>query len=218
MKLGYLMLSATAACGFAPQASSVDAREQPLDASSDDAHGDGPPPDGQKVFLDAPPALFELSMCPTSYTASLSSTMTVSRYRVTQSGTATTLEALCEADHPGWTHLIVLDVANEGYQMAHAIEPSVAFWAGAVQPKAQATPSTGWVWFSGDAIAATAWSSQQPNDNNDGVENNEQNFAYVDSFGGTMNDSAATYSFSGICECDGVAVPATVAAMIAQTP
>jgi hypothetical protein len=211
------MISSIAACGFAPQASVVDAHDPLIDAASKDARADGQlPPDAPK-FMDAPPPTpFDLAMCPTNYTASLASTITASRYRVTQVGTATNLEAACAADHPGWTHLIVLDVATEGYQMAHALNPAVVFWVGAVQPKNQATPATGWVWFSGDPILATAWSSQQPNDNADGVENNEQNFAYVDSFNGTMNDSAPTYTFTGVCECDGVAVPANVATMIAQ--
>jgi hypothetical protein len=220
MKLGALsavLAIATAACGFAPQAHAVDGRE-PIDGAASDVPRDGTAmhPDGPVVVPDAALAPFDLAMCPASYNASLPATMTVSRYRVTPAGTVKNLEAACEGDHPGWTHLMVLDVATEGYQMAHALDPSVVFWVGAVQPKNQASVSANWSWFSGAAVPTSAWSATQPNDNNDGTENNEQNFAYVDSFNGTLNDSAPTYSFNGICECDGVPVPASVAAMIAQ--
>lgn len=219
MKLGDLtaMLAiAMSACGFAPQAYAVDGRDR-LDAATSDSDGSSILPDGQVVTPDAPPATpFDLAMCPASYSSALTSTMTLSRYRLTPSGTAKNLEAACEADHPGWTHLMVLDVATEGSQMAHALDPAVVFWVGAVQPKNQASVSAGWSWFSGAAVPASAWSPSQPNDNNDGTENNDQNFAYVDSFSGTLNDSAPTYSFNGICECDGVPVPANVATMIAQ--
>jgi len=219
MKLLVLIAASIAACGFTPQqASSIDASDpQQNDARSIDAQIDLHPPLDAKVFLDAPPSIpFDVSMCPASYTTTVSSTATVSHYRITGTGNAAAVEAACAADHPGWTHLLVPDVTGESGQIAAIMPGHVVFWLGAVQPKNQATPATGWVWASGAPVPSSAWSMDQPNDNADGTEDNDQNFAYVDFASGTMNDSGANYSFNGVCECDGVPVPAAVQAYFAQ--
>jgi|GEM_PF-2239807 len=225
MKLLVLITASIAACSFAPQqASSLDAPDtrapdtREPDTREIDAQVDGHQlPSDAKMFLDAPPPTpFDVSMCPASYISTVSSTSTVSRYRITGTGNAAWAEAACEADHPGWTHLLVAGVTGESGQIAAIIPGHAVFWLGAVQPKNQATPATGWVWASGAPVPVNAWSANQPNDNADGTEDNDQNFAYVDFASGTINDSGANYSFNGVCECDGVPVPANVQAYFAQ--
>ncbi len=215
------LLIAMAGCGFTPgqQAAAIDSRNSAIDGPGElvDARPDAHVSADAKLFLDGPStASFDVAMCPSSYTAQLPATAAVSRYRVAPMGMVGAVEGACEADHPGWTHLLVPDVANEGYQMYHALNQPVTFWVGAVQPRNQAHQDDGWVYLSGAPVPTAAWSALQPNDDNDGVEDNEQNFAVIDSGGGTLNDSQPTYQFYGICECDGIPIPATVAGYLAQ--
>jgi hypothetical protein len=200
------------ACGFTPSAVGVDA--DPIDAPSHgqlDAHVN--PPDAF-VFHDAPAQLpFDPAMCPTGYTNNTVTASPNSRYRVV--GTPAKFSAqstLCNADHPGWTHLVVLDTTQEATEI-HAALGGTAYYVGAVQPRDQPTPATGWLQFTGAAVPAELWQSGQPNDNGD-AENNEQNVAAADDSSGLMNDVSGLYSYVAVCECDGNPLaPAVITAL-----
>jgi hypothetical protein len=218
MKLGVLGACVLAGCGFSPQAgSSVDARAQVHDDAplqGVDAHVVQAP--DAKVWLDATAsAPFDVTACPAEYTNTTISASPNSRYKL-----VTTLRKLadqlplCDVDHPGWTHLFVPDTLLEAQQITSHM--SSIFYVGVVQPKDQATVTANWVLYTGETVPSVLWSAGQPNDNADGVENNEQNFAAIETTSGTLNDVDSSYLFAAVCECDGKAIPANVAAMIAQ--
>lgn len=202
------------ACGFTPNSASGDARTDPPD---------GPHPiDGSHVtpidafeFHDAmsQPA-FDPTMCPSGYTNNTVSASPNSRYRViTTFAYYSTQYASCRDDHPGWTHLVVLDSVMEAMQV-HAAIGGNSYYVGAVQPADQATPATGWIQLTGEPVPPDVWEQGQPNDNGDDDENNEQNLTAVDDSSALMNDVAGGYQFLGVCECDGKPIaPAALAAI-----
>jgi hypothetical protein len=200
MKLVAIMF--VSACGFSPSAVGVDADHHPMiDARQIDAHVN-PPPDAF-VFEDAPAqVVFDPASCPIGYTNNTVTASPNSRYRVV--GVAANFLAqntLCNADHPGWTHLVVLDTTQEATEI-HAAMGGNPYYVGAVQPPDQQTPGTGWLLFTGEAVPTDLWQTNQPNDNGD-AENNEQNFAAADDSSGLMNDVSGVYSYLAVCECDG---------------
>ncbi|MFT3692781.1 MAG: hypothetical protein QM831_06555 [Kofleriaceae bacterium] len=164
-----------------------------------------------KVYRDAPPSSFDVTQCPSSYTNNTITSSPNSRYRFLggQGHSFGSQYYACSQDHVGWTHLITLNSANEGAQIRAAISTSI-FYAGAVQPKDQATPSTGWLGFDGQPVPQEVWQTSQPNDNADGVENNDQNVVAVDDSTGLYNDVQPSYLYAAVCECDGIAVPQNV--------
>jgi hypothetical protein len=197
-----------AACGFSPNsASSGDAPIQidspkPIDAQID-GH-DVTSPDA-KVFMDATLPTFDPANCPAGYTNNTISASPNSRYLVTQAGSFGQVNTSCNGGHPGWTHLVVFDTAQEATQIRTAVNGF--YYVGAVQPQNQATAATGWLWFTGAAVPANMWQQDQPNDNGGSdQENNEQNVAVSDDSTGLLNDSQTTYNFSGVCECDGLTI------------
>lgn len=216
MKLVVLGMFAIAACGFNPSGAPVDAHAH---AGSDattagpDAHVGSP---DAHEFHDAMPNTFDVTQCPTGYTNNTIASSPNSRYRV-----ISTLQhladhlPLCDADHPGWTHLIVPNTLQEAQEVT-AVMNSNIFYVGAVQPKNMAAVDAGWVLYTGEPVPDAVWGAGQPNDNNDNFENNEQNFAAIDNAGGKVNDVNPTFSYMAVCECDGKPIPQTVASVIAQ--
>jgi len=215
MLRGIAIAVLASACGFTPNSASVDAH-----TSHPDGHEpiDGPPhvtPPDAKVFLDAmtPPA-FDPTMCPMGYTNNTVTASPNSRYRIISTlDFYATQYASCRDDHPGWTHLVVLDTVMEATQI-HAGLGNNSYYVGAVQPQDQATPGTGWLQLTGEAVPTDVWEQGQPNDNGDGDENNEQNFTAVDDSSALMNDVAGGYQFLGVCECDGKPIAAAALAAI----
>jgi len=202
------------ACGFTPNSASVDAHSDHPDAHQNpDAAPHVTPPDAF-VFLDATTPVFDPAMCPMGYTNNTVTASPNSRYRIiTQSAGFSTQYTACRDDHPGWTHLVVLDTTMEATQI-HASLAGNSYYVGAVQPPDQATTGTGWLQLTGEAVPTDVWESGQPNDNGDGVENNEQNLTAVDDSSALMNDVAGGYQFLGVCECDGKPIaPAALAAL-----
>ena len=203
------------ACGFSPNLASVDAQDGHPDAPHPiDAPPHVTPPDAF-VFQDAmtPPA-FDPAMCPTGYTNTSVTASPNSRYRIiAQSAGFSAQYAACKNDHPGWTHLVVLDATLEATQI-HAVLAGNSYYVGAVQPANQATPSTGWLQLTGETVPANLWQPSQPNDNGDSIENNEQNVTAVDDATGLMNDVSGSFQYLGVCECDGKPIaPAALAAV-----
>jgi len=203
------------ACGFSPSAVGVDADHHPMtDAPAHtqlDAHVTSV---DAFVFQDAPSQLpFDPAMCPTGYTNNTVTAAPNSRYRVV--GTAAKFSAqntICNGDHPGWTHLVVLDTIQEATEI-HAALAGNAYYVGAVQPPNQDMPATGWLQFTGASVPPDLWQPGQPNDNGD-AENNEQNVGAADDSSGLINDVSGLYSYLAVCECDGNSLaPAVITAL-----
>src|SRR5664279_2806618 len=138
---GTALIVFASACGFSPNSASVDAHTAHPDGHQDpiDAPRHVTPLDA-KVFLDAvtPPA-FDPAMCPTGYSNNSVTASPNSRYRVINQGADfTTHYTACMNDHPGWTHLVVLDTTMEATEI-HAALAGNSYYVGAVQPKDQAT-------------------------------------------------------------------------------
>ncbi|HET9987878.1 MAG TPA: hypothetical protein VFQ65_05145, partial [Kofleriaceae bacterium] len=165
------------------------------------------------VFVDAPPDPFDPALCPPAYTNNTITASPNTRYKIlTDMATLPNQSNECNADHPGWTHLIVLDTVQEAQQI-HTHMAGNFYYVGAVQPKDQATPATGWLQLTGAVVPSELWQVAQPNDNGN-AENNEQNFVAVDDSTGLMNDVNGAFQYQAVCECDGQAIaPAALAAL-----
>ncbi|MEO8841667.1 MAG: hypothetical protein ABI591_00630 [Kofleriaceae bacterium] len=203
------------ACGFSPNSASVDARTDHLDGHHDPIDASHVTPIDAFEFHDAmsPPA-FDPAMCPSGYTNHLVTASPNSRYRVTnQADVFSALYNACKNDHPGWTHLVVLDTTQEATQIETALNGN-SYYVGAVQPANQAMVTAGWLQLTGEAVPADLWQTSQPNDDGDNFENNEQNLTAVDNTSGLMNDVAGSFQYLGVCECDGKPIAATAEAAL----
>jgi hypothetical protein len=198
----YVML---AGCGFAPTASqAIDAHDaEPIDAP--DAHVIDGPPDA---------AVFDPALCPVGYAQNGVTASPMSRYRLIDTTAVFAVQnADCNDDHPGWTHLVAIDTPTEGQQIRDNMTTST-FYVGAVQMRNETQVATAWFLFTGPPVPAATWQGSEPNDNN-GSENNEQNLAAADSSSsGNLNDVAGTFMYRAVCECDGIAIPSTIATAI----
>jgi hypothetical protein len=205
-------------CGFTPSQSTSDGP-----ASGPDGHGSGADAatlhdahafNDAHVFMDAPAVTpFDPAQCPTDYTNNTITASPNTRYKIL--GDMATLKMQsdeCNADHPDWTHLVVLDTVLEAQQL-HSHMGGNFYYVGAVQPAGQATPGAGWLQLTGAAVPDALWQQFQPNDNGN-AENNEQNFVAIDDSTGLMNDVNGAYQYQAVCECDGQAItPAALAAL-----
>jgi hypothetical protein len=174
--------------------------------------------------IDAPTG-FDPASCPQSYTVTLASS--ASRYRFdTQTNTFWHFDHACSQDSVGLTHLAVLDDLAEATELGAVLAPHVNpptngwFFVGAVQAMNQATPSTGWSWLTGGAVATT-WAPGEPDDGT-GTEANQENLAVVDGLGQLHDVFEAADSghvdAGGVCECDGKAMSSTIRSQIPQDP
>jgi hypothetical protein len=215
MLRGIAIAVLASACGFTPNPDSVDASTSHPDAHDPIDAGPHVTPIDAKVFLDAmtPPA-FDPTMCPTGYSNNTVTASPNSRYRVINQGAGfTTHFTTCMNDHPGWTHLVVLDTTLEATEI-HTALGNNPYYVGAVQPPDQATEGTGWLQVTGETVPAELWQAGQPNDNGDNIENNEQNVTAADDSTGLMNDVSGSFEYLGVCECDGKSIaPAALAAL-----
>ncbi|MEO6774859.1 MAG: hypothetical protein ABI467_17945 [Kofleriaceae bacterium] len=206
-----------AGCGFAPAQSATDAPAGAAgDANRDGSVADAREPHDARVVMDAAlPAPFDPALCPADYTNNTISASPNTRYKIlTDMATFKSQSDECNADHPSWTHLVVLDTVLEAQQI-HAHLDGNFYYVGAVQPPGQATPATGWLQLTGAPVPAALWQASQPNDNG-GAEDNEQNFAAVDDSTGLINDVDGAYQYQAVCECDGQAISAAALAALAQ--
>lgn len=201
MRVGWLILCA--GCSFhLPAERSID------DGRPGDGSADGP----SDAPIDA--TVFDPAQCPTGYANNGITAAPDSRYRLIDSDAPfATHHVDCNDDKIGWTHLVVLDTAQEAQQI-RAIITTKAYYAGVVQPKSSGQPGTGWLLFNGVAMSSGLWQGGQPNDIDDS-ENNEQNFAAADDGSGLLNDVSGSTGYRGVCECDGTAIPASVSDAIA---
>lgn len=207
------------ACGFSPNQGTADAPRDPdapphvIDAQEfHDAHAFM----DAHVFMDAMiPPQFDPTLCPAEYSNSTITASPNSRYRIiTEMHTFATQDADCNDDHPGWTHMFVIDSITEAQQIkSHLGQP---YYVGAVQPHDSADADAGWLSFTGTAIDPTFWQTFQPNDNDTNpFEDNEQNFAAADDSSGLLNDVSGVFQYQAVCECDGLPVTAAATAAIA---
>jgi len=166
--------------------------------------------------MDAPAVTpFDPAMCPAGYSNTTISASPNTRYKILTSMATLKMQSdLCNADHPGWTHLIVLDTVLEAQQI-HSHMNGNFYYVGAVQPPNQASPATGWLQLTGADVSTDLWQQFQPNDNNNS-ESNEQNFAAVDDSTGLMNDVNGTFQYQAVCECDGQPISAAALAALNQ--
>jgi hypothetical protein len=217
MRLVGIALLASA-CGFSPNQVAVDARDPDAPPSHlIDAHvfEDARVFEDAHVFEDAMTQTFDPALCPADYSNTTITASPNSRYRIIGDIHGFTIQnADCDDDHPGWTHLFVIDSITEAQQIKSHV--GQAYYVGAVQPSGSATADTGWLSFTGAAVDPTFWQSFQPNDNDTTpVENNEQNFGAADDTTGLLNDVSGSYQYLAVCECDGLPVSAAAAQAIA---
>ena len=210
-----------AGCGFTPSQGTSDAP-----ASGSDGHGGGSDAgvirDAHEfldahVFMDAPAVTpFDPAMCPADYTNNTITASPNTRYKIlSDMATVKAQSDECNADHPGWTHLAVLDTVQEAQQI-HSHMGGNFYYVGAVQPVSQATPNSGWLQLTGAAVPSAMWQTGQPNDNGGGIETNAQNFAAVDDSSGLMNDVNGAFQYQAVCECDGLAISAAALTALNQ--
>ncbi|HEY6036798.1 MAG TPA: hypothetical protein VIV58_21115, partial [Kofleriaceae bacterium] len=167
-------------------------------------------------FLDAPVTTFDPAMCPTGYSNNTITASPNSRYKIlTGMATLKMQSDACNADHAGWTHLIVLDTVQEAQQINSHMGGNF-YYVGAVQPANQASPSAGWLQLTGAAVPNALWQAGQPNDNGGGAETNAQNFAAVDDSSGLMNDVNGAFQYQAVCECDGLPISAAALSALNQ--
>ena len=156
-------------------------------------------------------------VCPGSYAVTIASS--TSHYRILTSNAVFSSHATtCNADLPGATHLIALDSTTELTQIFVALAAAVpqpnnsGFYIGAVQQPNQASPSAGWLIFTGAALPGGMWAGGQPDDAGGGESNSEQ-LGLIDR-NGTLQDVAGQTGYGAVCECDGLPIaPAVTAAL-----
>jgi len=139
--------------------------------------------------------------CPAAYVMVTGST---SRYRiVTTTGTVGARHDDCNDDLSGATHLAVFETVGELAEVAATVPSnSVRLWVGAVQPRDQTKPDGGWTTVVGGGVPANLWDTGEPDDS-DGVETNDENFAFLEPNTGKLKDKDPPNLYGAICECDG---------------
>jgi len=152
-------------------------------------------------------AVFNPAQCPSGYSNDGITASPDSRYRfIDLTDPFATHYNDCNDDMVGWTHLVVLETAQEAQQI-RAIITSTTYYAGVVQERSASAANAGWLELTGRSLQTPLWQTDQPNDNNSGGEQNEQNLAAADDGSGLLNDVSGSSNYRGICECDGHAVP-----------
>lgn len=199
MRVAWILLSASAGCGFQAHA--------PTD----------------EAVAPVPDAGFDAASCPASYDVTFPAPSS-SRYRLIAAGHAAwTQSDACAADLSGATHLAVLETQDELDRVTALVAAPTtvlagnAIWVGAVQQPAATLPAAGWLWLDGTAVTG-GWGGGEPNDRN-GQENQEEQFARIEKTKLYLQDSAGSGNNSALCECDGKPIaPAAAAAIAANRP
>jgi len=162
--------------------------------------------------------------CPPEYAFMLSDLP--SRYRIITAGhKAWEHSADCANDLIGATHLVALDTAEEIAAVQTQLDATTGLpsggqgraWIGGVQLRAQATDSDGWLSITGGPLLPS-WDPGEPNDGGDNVENDAENYAFLERTRSTQIDISGAAILGAICECDGKPVDAAAgAAIVAST-
>jgi len=167
---------------------------------------------------------FQLSDCPANYNVSIASTALTSRYRlITMGAPYWSQEALCAADLPGATHLLIPENVQEMIELSQYIEPIISglAWAtGVVQSPTAATVSSDWIRFDGVAVDPAIWASGEPDDNDGNEANHSSQIGEIDTrpaFQRMYDQTGDTYPVA-ICECDGKPISATARMYIENDP
>ena len=110
------------------------------------------------VFMDAPAVTpFDPAQCPMDYTNNTISASPNTRYKIlTDMATLKMQSDECNADHPGWTHLVVLDTVLEAQQI-HSHMGGNFYYVGAVQPRGTGDARRGWLQLTGAAVPPELW-------------------------------------------------------------
>lgn len=187
-------LVAITGCGFQPVALTHDAS---MFDGSVDAHVD--------VMVDAG---FTVADCPTAYDRQAQS-VPGSRYRiVTTSATYRLQHADCENDTSGFTHLAAIESVDE-LSAIRSMLPGPYTYVGGVQLPGQSGPSDNWRWITGTPVTIS-WAltpRAQPEDG-DTMENDAENIVLVAA--GGLHDETGIRAYPAICECDGIAIDASL--------
>ena len=178
---------------------------------------------GEENGLDA--SIFHPAMCPASYTITIDSSTSTSRYYMRTATTSFWMHhSGCKGDLPGATHLMLPDSAAEINEIVAATldmaTGSNEVFVGAAQNIATATsPTTGWTRVDGNSVDPSLWLPQEPNDGDGNEVNHAENIASINRTYSMMNDTVgATATSPAICECDGKSVPPSVESILAGDP
>ncbi|HEY0477995.1 MAG TPA: hypothetical protein VGD37_10750 [Kofleriaceae bacterium] len=151
-------------------------------------------------------AAFDYASCPPSYTAPVAGP---SRYRLIPDGhPAWTQSDDCADDMPGFTHLAVLDSADELGRVSTMVNnpalvlAGTAIWVGIVQQRTATQPDQGWIRFDGAAMTSD-WHMGEPNDAGGGEADHREQFVKLQRGRTYFTDSSGSDSNGALCECDG---------------
>jgi hypothetical protein len=163
---------------------------------------------------------FDLTTCPPSYTTTLATSISSSRYRISATvADFVTGNNACNTDLPGMTHLAALDSIAEADAINAVLPPvSVRYYVGAVQAPGETMFDTGWSLFTGEPLPGGLWMPGEPADGGGGPEGGAQQFGEYEPNAG-LHDNSPDSLDGVVCECDGKAIPPAIAAEItAQAP
>jgi len=170
---------------------------------------------------DAPPdAAFQRDLCPSEY--DLRPSDEASAYRIVITPRDVGAQAAdCAGDLPGATHLVTIDREAEASLVVTAIEAlppntlaSERAWIGAVQPPVQDAPTAGWIGPDGEPLDPGMWSTGEPEDGTDDVENGEEQFGVFERSFRYLVDVPGNHVYGAVCECDGLPIAGTFAAAL----
>jgi len=199
---------ALGACSFSPGRLAIQKDASELDPDAVEAT--------DVIVVDDVMADMPAATCPIAYDITIASSTSVYRAIGTEAAFAVH-HGDCNDDAVNATHLASFETATEiaeltAYLSPRTIAASRRYYVGAVQQQNQASETAGWLVFTGAALPANQWSSGQPNDDGSG-ENNAENIATLN-IDDKLNDATGDVSYGGLCECDGMAVPANVLALL----
>lgn len=177
-------------------------------------HGQVPAPDSRPVDANVGvvDAAFDTASCPSSYDRGFASSPR-SRYRIIAAlAPYRTQHIDCADDATGWTHLATIDDAAELSSLIAAL-PGPYTYVGGVQLPSQPMTAAGWQWLTG-AQVTIPWATSprvQPEDG-DMIENDGENITLLAAAG--LHDETGVRSYPAICECDGIPIDPSLAAVL----
>jgi hypothetical protein len=199
-----------AACGFESPRGSPDGAPTPSEAGPPDAAPD--------------PTFDPAAECPSTYTVSLPSTASTSRYRViTALAQFWPHNTTCNADRPGVTHAATLGTMQELTELKTGLDAASTlerYYLGGIQDPQATAPNQGWIWFDGTSLLQTAWHTpeEEPDDANSGTERHGQQLVILDRRLTYLHDAAGVSSYGIVCECDGTPVTAMAQDFVDRDP
>jgi hypothetical protein len=108
-------------------------------------------------------------------------------------------------------HLVTITSSEENAFILSIFPDTSSYWIGAYQIPDSSAENIGWCWVNNESFVYSNWASGEPNDNGDGEENNEENYAFMNSSGSWVDIDNELFFTSGyIVEYDEILPPETL--------